>query len=67
MHACYNVHEAYIPLLANGIEEQFKLYINDTGLLCAIYGFETKRAVLNNTIKGNAKGGIYEILYQNAW
>ena len=60
MHACYNVHEAYIPLLANAIEEQFKLYINDTGLLCAIYGFETKRAVLNNTLKGNAKGGIYE-------
>ena len=60
VHVCYNVHEAYIPLLANGIEEQFKLYINDTGLLCATYGFETKRAVLNNTIKGNAKGGIYE-------
>jgi predicted AAA+ superfamily ATPase len=60
VHACYNVHEAYIPLLANAIEEQFKLYINDTGLLCAIYGFETKRAVLNNTLKGNAKGGIYE-------
>ena len=25
-----------------------------------MYGFETKRAILNNTIKGNAKGGIYE-------
>ena len=23
-------------------------------------GFETKKAILNNTIKGNAKGGIYE-------
>ena len=60
VHACYNIHEAYIPLMANAIEEQFKLYINDTGLLCAMYGFETKRAILNNTIKGNAKGGIYE-------
>ncbi len=39
---------------------QFKLYINDTGLLCAMYGFETKRAILENTIKGNAKSGIYE-------
>ena len=60
VHACYNVHEPYLPLMANSIEEQFKLYINDTGLLCAMYGFETKRAILNNTIKGNAKGGIYE-------
>ena len=60
VHACYNVHEPYLPLMANSIEEQFKLYINDTGLLCAMYGFETKKAILNNTIKGNAKGGIYE-------
>lgn len=57
---CYNIHEGYIPLMANAVETQFKLYINDTGLLCAMYGFETKRAILTNTIKGNAKGGIYE-------
>lgn len=60
VHCCYNVHEPYLPLMANAIEEQFKLYINDTGLLCAMYGFDTKLAILNNTIKGNAKGGIYE-------
>lgn len=60
VHCCYNVCEPYLPLMANAIEEQFKLYINDTGLLCAMYGFETKRAIINNTIKGNAKGGIYE-------
>ena len=60
VNPCYNVHEPYLPLMANAIEEQFKLYINDTGLLCSIYGFETKKAILNNTIKGNAKGGIYE-------
>ena len=60
VHACYNVQEPYIPLMANAKEEQFKLYINDTGLLCAMYGFETKKAVLNNTIRGAAKGGVYE-------
>lgn len=60
VHACRNIHEPYIPLMANANEEQFKLYINDTGLLCAMYGFETKKAILNNSIKGNAKGGIYE-------
>lgn len=60
VNPCYNIHEAYIPLMANAVYDQFKLYINDTGLLCAIYGQETRNAILFNTIKGNAKGGIYE-------
>ena len=60
VHVCNNVHEAYIPLMANANDEQFKLYINDTGLLCAMYGHETKKALLNNTLKGNAKGAVYE-------
>lgn len=60
VHACYNVHEAYIPLMANALDEQFKLYINDTGLLCAMYGAETKKALLMNSLKGSAKGGLYE-------
>ncbi len=60
VNTCYNIHEPLLPLMANAIEEQFKLYINDTGLLCAIYGFEIKRTIIDNTIKGNAKGGIYE-------
>ncbi|MBQ7562870.1 MAG: DUF4143 domain-containing protein [Lachnospiraceae bacterium] len=60
VNACYNIHEPYIPLMANENEDQFKLYINDTGLLSAIYGFETKRAILNNSIRGNARGGLYE-------
>lgn len=60
VNPCYNIPEPYLPLMANADENQFKLYINDTGLLCAMYGFETKKAVLENVIKGNAKGGIYE-------
>lgn len=60
VHVCYNIHEPYLPLMANAVEEQFKLYINDTGLLCAMYGLETKKAILTNTIQGSAKGGIYE-------
>ncbi|SDB12422.1 ATP-binding protein [Eubacterium oxidoreducens] len=60
VNACYNVSEPYLPLMANEKPAQFKLYINDTGLLTCMYGFETKKAILNNTIKGNAKGGIYE-------
>lgn len=60
VNPCYNISEPYIPLMANAKEEQFKLYINDTGLLTCLYGFETKRAILNNTIRGNARGGLYE-------
>ena len=66
VYVCGNVHEAYIPLAANSIDEQFKLYINDTGLLCAMYGFETKRAVLNNTIQGSAKVGYMKTSFRNA-
>lgn len=60
VNPCYNIHEPYLPFIANAYDDQFKLYINDTGLLCAMYGFEIKKAILENTIKGNAKGGIYE-------
>ena len=60
VNACYNIHEPYLPLMANAYDEQFKLYINDTGLLSCMYGFETKLAILNDTIRGNARGGIYE-------
>lgn len=62
IHVCYNVTEPYLPLLAGEKPSEYKLYVNDTGLLCALYGFNTKLAVLNGTLKGNAKGGIYENL-----
>ena len=60
VNACYNIREPYLPLMANAKEDQFKLYINDTGLLCCMYGYETKLAILSDTIRGNARGGIYE-------
>ena len=60
VNICYNVREPFIPLIANENEDQFKMYINDTGLLTQMYGRETKIAILNNTLKGNAKGAVYE-------
>ena len=60
VHVCYNVFEPYLPLMANANSDEFKLYVNDTGLLMAKYGMQTKLAVLNGKIQGNAKGGIYE-------
>lgn len=60
VNTCLNVSEPNIPLIANSRENEFKLYINDTGLLMAMYGDEAKKMILNNKIRGNAKGGIYE-------
>ena len=60
VNVCYNVYEPYLPLTANEKGNEFKLYLNDSGLLMAKYGFQTKLALLQNTLKGNAKGGIYE-------
>lgn len=60
VNSCCNASNPSFPLKENCKEEQFKLYINDTGLLTCIYGFETKRAILNDTIKGNVRAGIYE-------
>lgn len=60
VHICYNVVTPYLPLNAYEKESDFKLYMNDTGLLLALFGFATKQALLNGTLKGYAKGGIYE-------
>ncbi len=60
VNTCYNLYEPYIPLNANVKNEEFKLYMNDTGLLLARYGMPTKLAVLNKSITRFAKGGIYE-------
>ena len=60
VHVCNNVENPYLPLNAYEKENEFKVYTNDTGLLMAMMGFETKRAFLNNELKGFAKGGIFE-------
>lgn len=60
VHICCNVECPYLPLVAYEKENEFKIYTNDTGLLMAMMGFETKKAFINNELKGFAKGGIYE-------
>ena len=57
---CRNLSTPALPLRYNEKDNEFKLYINDTGLLMALFGFDTKLAVMNNTLTGYAKGGIYE-------
>ena len=60
VNVCYNVYEPNLPLTANSKNDEFKLYVNDSGLLLARYGLQTKLAVMMKNIRGNAKGGIYE-------
>lgn len=59
---CYNVSTPQFPLKAYEKEDYYKIYMNDIGLLVAMYGFDMKLSILNNTLKGPAKGGIYENL-----
>lgn len=62
VNICYNVSIPTLPLNAYQKNNFFKIYLNDIGLLCAMYGYETKYAILTNTLIGQAKGGIYENL-----
>lgn len=59
---CYNVSTPEFPLAAYEKGEQYKMYISDIGLLVALYGFEIKKTIIDDTLSGNAKGGIYENL-----
>ncbi len=59
-YICYNTTIPILPLKAYEKDNEFKLYIADTGLLLALFGFATKQALLNGTLKRFAKGGIYE-------
>ena len=68
---CYNVSNPIFPLPSYERNDHFKIYLSDIGLLSAMYGFEMKEAILNNTLTGPAKGGIFEnliadILFKNA-
>jgi predicted AAA+ superfamily ATPase len=59
---CYNVATPTFPLPAYNQTGYFKVYGSDIGILTAMYGFEMKAGILENTIKGAAKGGVYENL-----
>jgi predicted AAA+ superfamily ATPase len=60
--ACRAVSSATYPLAAYEMADRFRLYANDTGLLMAMYDFGLKRAVVENTLAGPMKGGLYENL-----
>jgi len=57
-----NVTAPLFPLAGYEDDSVFKLYVSDIGLLSAMYGFETKGAILRNTLAGTVKGALYENL-----
>jgi hypothetical protein len=57
-----NVSLPIMPLKAYEQPENFKIYASDIGLATAMFGFETQKALIQKTLYGPAKGGIYENL-----
>jgi len=65
INLCYNVSNPEYPLIAYEREDYFKAYVNDIGLLTAMYGYDMKAAILEKKLIGAMKGGIYENLISN--
>ena len=57
-----NLNEPEMPLAGHALPSQFKFYMTDIGLLTAMFGEDTQRAILTNDLKGPSKGGIFENL-----
>lgn len=58
----YNVSTPDFPLLAYMKEDQFRVYLSDIGLFSAMFGYQIKETILNDSLSGPAKGGLYESL-----
>jgi len=56
---CYNLSTPSMPFLVNRIEEEFKIYMNDTGLLVSMLDEGTQNKILNGDL-GIYSGAIYE-------
>lgn len=59
---CNNISTPRFPIEAYVKPEQFRAYANDIGLLVSMFGFEIKKAIYEDTLTGDSKGGIYENL-----
>ena len=59
---CYNVKTPEMPLKAFYELDNFKIYMNDIGLLTCLYGLQTQLTLKKNGIKNTGKGGIFENL-----
>ncbi len=56
---CYNLRNPELPLEGNSINNQFKIYMNDTGLLVAMLEEGSQKDIIDGNL-GIYKGAIYE-------
>ena len=58
---CYNTSTTELPLDGNAIEDCFKVYVTDIGILMSMLDFGTQAAILKGNLLGY-KGAIFENL-----
>lgn len=58
----YNISIPMFPLEGYKNEDQYRVYLADTGLLCAMFGYQIKESILSDSLVGPVKGGLYENL-----
>lgn len=56
---CYNLSSPELPLEGNSISNQFKIYMNDTGLLVSMLEEGSQKDIIDGNL-GIYKGAIYE-------
>ncbi len=56
---CFNLSRLELPLEAFKLEGEFKVYMNDTGLLVSLYEDSTADSIMSGSL-GLFKGAIYE-------
>lgn len=61
INRCYNIHITELPLSGNAVNDQFKVYMADTGLFISMLEDGTAWSVMQGDL-GTYKGAIYENL-----
>lgn len=62
----HNVTACAFDLADYEVEGNFRLYCTDLSLLLAMRDFGLKQAIVENTLTGNTKGGLYESVVADA-
>lgn len=66
VHLCKRVSDVRFDLDDYAREDFFRVYTTDLSLLMAMKDFSLKQHIVENTLEGNSKGGIYECAIADA-
>lgn len=61
VHRCYNTRITELPLDGNAVEDCFKVYVTDIGILVAMLDYGTQADILKGNLLGY-KGAVFENL-----